>query len=187
MAVDDEFDYESALLACAAGDRQALQALYRREAARLLGVAFRIVRDRQRAEDVVHDSFVQVWTHAGTFDPALGSGRGWLYSIARHRALNLVRRDLRTVSVDEERLEALEAEGRVDLAAEPAEAFALGSALGRLEECLARLDAAKRNSILYAYVEGCSHSEIAARLGSPLGSVKAWIRRGMAALRECLA
>lgn len=58
--------------------------------------------------------------------------------------------------------------------------------MGRRHDCLAQLDSAKRNSIVCAYVDGCSHSEIAARLNAPLGSVKAWLKRGLAALRECM-
>ena len=64
--------------------------------------------------------------------------------------------------------------------------FELNASLGQLQDCLSRLDSAKRNSILCAYVDGCSHSEIAQRLNAPLGSVKAWVKRGLAALRECM-
>ena len=64
--------------------------------------------------------------------------------------------------------------------------FELNADLGRLHDCLSHLDDAKRNSILCAYVDGCSHSEIAQRLNAPLGSVKTWVKRGLAALRECM-
>jgi RNA polymerase sigma-70 factor (ECF subfamily) len=179
----DPFDYEAALRGCARGDRQALRGLYDREAPRLLGVALRITRERQAAEDVVHDAFVSIWTKAATFDAARGTGRGWIYSIVRHGALDAIRSGSREVLVDDEEvLDALDAEA----AAQIADAFELRHDLGRLEHCLTQLDAAKRNSILYAYVDGCSHTEIAARLQSPLGTVKAWIKRGLNALRECM-
>ncbi|HTJ97773.1 MAG TPA: sigma-70 family RNA polymerase sigma factor [Rhodocyclaceae bacterium] len=186
MAVDEDFNYEAALSACASGDEQALQGLYKQESRRLLGVVLRIVRDKQIAEDVVHDTFVSIWTKAATFDFERGSGRGWIYSIARHRALSLVRKDLRNVSVDEETLEALEADGQFEASTQLAEAFEMNADLGQLQGCLDRLDTPKRNSILFAYVDGCSHSEIAERVKAPLGTVKAWIRRGIASLRECL-
>lgn len=182
------FDYAAALAACASGEAQALNRLYRQEAGRLLGVVLRIVRERQTAEDIVHDVFVTLWNKAHTFDSARGEARGWVYSIARHAALGHVRRHARTVSVDEETLVALEADERFDPSLEAArEAFRCEADLGQLAHCLQALDAPKRNSILYAYVDGCSHREIAERLNTPLGTVKAWIRRGLAALRECLA
>ena len=181
----DQFDYDAALRACARGDRQALRSLYDQEAPRLLGVALRIVRDRQAAEDVVHDAFVSIWTKAGTFDAARGAGRGWIYSVVRHGALDAVRKGSREVLVDDEQtLDAIDADAGAAL--HLADAFELRQDLGRLEHCLTQLDAAKRNSILYAYVDGCSHSEIAERLKSPLGTVKTWIKRGLSALRECM-
>lgn len=181
----DEFDYESLIAACARHDAKALRQLYERDAGYLLGVAQRIVRERQLAEDVLHDAFVSVWTQAATFDAARGSGRGWIFSIVRHQALNTVRRRNKEVEVDEDTLDAhmnattSHVPNSFSLEADPL-------MLGRLAQCLERLDAPRRASILYAYLDGCSHSEIAERLRSPLGSVKAWVRRGLQSLRECM-
>jgi RNA polymerase sigma factor (sigma-70 family) len=186
-AKSQPFDFEAALRACANGDATALQRIYQQESGHLLGVALRLVRQRQVAEDVLHDAFLKIWRRAGTFDPAQGSGRGWIYSIVRNQALNVIRDGARVVSVSEEAMEAIETEAAMQHAAEMAEAFDLRGDLGQLDRCLARLDTAKRNSILYAYVDGCSHGEIAERLQSPLGTVKAWIRRGLSSLRECMA
>ena len=180
------FDYAAALAACARGEREALHRIYQYESRRLLGVALRIVRDRAIAEDVLHDAFMNVWTKAASFDATRGSGRGWLHTLVRNQALSIVRTSGREVSADEEAMEAIEAEAMAN-ASPMAEAFEIAADIGRLDECLHRLDVAKRNSIMLAYLDGCSHSEIAKRLNAPLGSVKAWIKRGLLSLRECMA
>ena len=98
-----------------------------------------------------------------------------------------MRKGAREVSVDEETAEALDAQTSVEAHRQPADAFEVHASLGRLDDCLSRLEPARRNCILCAYVDGCSHSEIAARTRTPLGTVKAWIKRGMETLRECMA
>ena len=180
------FDCEAALASCARGEREALHRIYQHESRRLLGLALRIVRDRALAEDVLHDAFMNVWTKAASFDATRGSGRGWIHTLVRNQALSVIRTNGREVSADEEAIEAIEAEA-VATAAPMAEAFEISADIGRLDECLHRLDVAKRNSIMLAYLDGCSHSEIAKRLNAPLGSVKAWIKRGLLSLRECMA
>ena len=183
----EPFDHDAALRACARGERLALQRLYEREARFLLGVAMRIVRQRQQAEDVLHDAFVSIWQRAGTFDAARGDGRGWIYSVVRHAALNAVRNGAREVGLDEEQAQLLDDEAALAAHNGAADAFEVRADLGRLDNCLATLAPARRECIVLAYVDGCSHGEIAQRLRAPLGSVKAWIRRGMQALQECMA
>jgi RNA polymerase sigma-70 factor (ECF subfamily) len=177
------FDYDAAVLACARGERFALRALYDREGRWLLGVAQRIVRDRERAEDVLHDAFVQIWQHASTFQPELGSARGWIYTIVRHRALKEAR--------DGSRLEAMDPLLLADLAdaqqASAAEAEQRGLDSDSLERCLQRLEATRRACLMHAFVDGFTHEQIAQRLNTPLGTVKSWIRRSLASLKECLA
>ena len=182
----DHFDYDATLMACAQGDRQALQRLYQREARYLLGVALRIVRQHHRAEDVLHDAFVNIWQRAGSFDPTRGEGRGWIYSVVRNAALNMVRSTAREATVDDDTREAIDDDAALAAYASAGDPFELRADLGRLHTCLAGLEPARRDCILYAYVEGCSHAEIAARTRTPLGTVKAWIQRGMKALRECM-
>ena len=187
MANETFFDYEAAVAACARGERYALRALYEREARWLLGVALRIVRERERAEDVLHDAFLQVWQSAATFQPALGSARGWLYTIVRHRALREIRSGRRAEPHPPEMLEALadahqqdHAHGS-DLPGNP------GLDTGALERCLQRLEAPRRACVMHAFVDGYTHEQIAERLATPLGTVKSWIRRSLASLKECMA
>jgi RNA polymerase sigma-70 factor (ECF subfamily) len=177
------FDYEAALLACARGERFALRALYEREARWLLGVALRIVRDRERAEDVLHDAFVQVWEHAATFQPALGSARGWIYTVVRHAALKAVREPGRLQVMDVTELTALSDAQQRD----HSDGDDRGLDADSLERCLQRLDAPRRACVVHAFVDGYTHEQIAARLNTPLGTVKSWIKRSLASLKECLA
>lgn len=176
------FDYEAALLACARGERFALRALYEREARWLLGVALRIVRDRERAEDVLHDAFVQVWEHAATFQPALGSARGWVYTVVRHAALKAVREPGRMQVMDVTELTALsDAQQRRDTDDDR------GLDADSLERCLGRLDETRRACVVHAFVDGYTHEQIATQLNTPLGTVKSWIKRSLASLKECLS
>lgn len=180
------FDYDAALMACARGDAKALQQIYERDGRQLLGVALRIVRERAQAEDVLHDAFVSIWQRAASFDAGRGEGRGWVYSVVRHAALNAARRGHRAVSVSDEEHSALQEQAQ--LADGPAlDPYERVDELGRLDDCLSRLEPARRDCIVLAYVDGCSHAEIAQRTRTPLGTVKAWIQRSLRALKECMA
>lgn len=167
------FDYEARLAACARGERQALRDLYVQESPRLLGVAIRLVRDTALAEDIVHDAFLKIWAGAARFDPARGSGRGWMFSVTRHLALNFLRDTRREVDLG------------IDLqdSTESVDAQVHSS---RIHGCLEQLEPVRRTCIVHAYVDGYSHAEIAHKLGTPLGTVKAWIKRSLTALRECM-
>ncbi|MBD8496023.1 sigma-70 family RNA polymerase sigma factor [Pseudomonas syringae] len=177
------FDYEAALHACARGERQALQRLYHQESARLLGVVLRIVRDRARAEDIVHDAFIKVWTQAHRFDAQRGSARGWIFTLTRHLALNQVRNGAREVQAeDDEPAATATLEGWQDAA----DAFDWQVNPGRLQHCLEQLEPTRRHCVCQAYVDGYTHQQIAQQLSAPLGTVKAWIKRSLTALRECM-
>lgn len=181
------FDHAAALAGCARGDHSALADIYRHESRFLLGVAARIVREKAAAEDVLHDAFVRIWSRAATFDASLGSARGWIYSVVRHAALNHVRSGSREVTLDEEATEAVEAEQAMQAYRDARPAFELRADWGRLERCLDALPPERRDCILHAYVDGCSHGEIAQRTGHPLGTVKAWLQRAMTSLRQCMS
>ena len=173
---------DEALRRCASGDRSALRVIYDAEAPRMLGVALRLLRRRSLAEEAVHDTFVQVWQRASSFDPSLGGARTWLYAVLRNRALNILRGESRTDLVDD-----FEPMGLVS-PDDGAETAALRmSESSALKRCLERLEPQRREAILLAYVEGLSHGELAGRLGVPLGTMKSWIRRSLLTLRECLA
>jgi RNA polymerase sigma factor (sigma-70 family) len=167
---------------CAGGDKAALRRLFEAEAPRMIGVAERILRRRALAEEATQDAFVLVWRRAESFDAALGSGRTWLYTILRNRALNILRSESRTDLTDETQ--------RLDGASEDDDPETVTIKLGeasRLRACLERLEPLRRNAIVLAYTKGLSHGEVAGRLNLPLGTIKSWIRRGMMSLKECLS
>ena len=178
----DAFDYESTLEACARGESPALRALYDRESRWLLGVALRIVRDRDAAHDVLQDAFLQIWQRAGSYQRALGSARGWVYTVVRHRALDEVRRAGRETAVGDD----IEAYADMHASSHQSAAPAAVDA-GLLTRCLEALDERKRECVVYAFVEGYTHEQISQRLAAPVGSVKSWIRRGLISLKECLS
>jgi len=169
----------------ALGDRSAFRRLYDATAPSLLGVALRILRDRGRAEDVVQEAFVSVWHRAASYRESAGAPLTWLTAIVRNRALDALRSESRhaadSLTDDEERMHDIADEGPTPLALLTQAADALA-----IRACLETIDGSQRQCLALAYYHGLSHSEMAAHLGSPIGSVKVWLRRGLEKIRRCL-
>jgi RNA polymerase sigma-70 factor (ECF subfamily) len=171
------------------GAAEAFEQLYRACAPLLLGVAQRIVRRRELAEEVLHDAFAKIWRNAESFDPH-GAPTGWMVAIVRNRALDLLEsHDVARVDSYHDALEE-DPEGALDRLFDwsaPADDAVERERLNRwLRACLEGLAAAERQTLVLAYALGLSHGEMAAHLHKPLGTIKTWIRRGMANLRECV-
>lgn len=158
-----------------ARDPAALAAFYDRYAGFALAVALRILRDRQEAEEAVQDAFWQIWSGRVRYDPLRGKFRTWVFTVARSRALDRLRR-------------RAPAEG-------PIRARDLSSAVSGSEDAelqtgllrlLGRLTRDQRDAVVLAFYEGLTHNEIAERLGEPVGTVKSRIRRGLLELRAAL-
>jgi RNA polymerase sigma-70 factor (ECF subfamily) len=164
---------EALLRRLAAGDQTALGAFYDLYAGLANGLALRILRDTSEAEDVVQEVFVQVWRQAARFDTNRGSAEAWLCTITRTRALDRLRR-------------------RASRREEPADETPAATPAPRTEEALAvrkaldGLSDSQRRALELAYYEGLTQTEIAARLGEPLGTIKTRIRTAMIRLREVL-
>jgi RNA polymerase sigma-70 factor (ECF subfamily) len=172
-----------ALLAKVAGrDAAAFRVLYDTVGAKLLGVAKRILKRQDLAEDVVHDVFVKVWTGVAAYDPSLGSAMGYLATLARNRALDVARKKTED-SVEEQPQMVVEI---ADTTPNPEAVAADRAELRAVLACLQNLPAGQRSAIVAAYLDGATGPEIASKLSVPLGTVKTWLSRGLVALRECL-
>ncbi len=169
------------LLAVGRGDRDALAALYREVAPHLFALAVRITRQASIAEEVVQDVFVAVARKAQSYDPSRGTAMAWLATITRNRALDLTTRARRTTALDDARTGRL-----VDSDPDAFERLAATEAGRRLRTCLEALPETQRRAIVLAFFDGATHEEVAARLASPLGTVKSWVRRALIRLRDCL-
>jgi RNA polymerase sigma-70 factor (ECF subfamily) len=165
----------------ALGDRAAFAQLYDATRAKLFAVSLRIVRERPLAEEALQDSFVSIWHHASDYARSKGAPTTWMAAIVRNRSLDLVRRSRELPDVDDVLASQL-----VDESAHPALDAEANAHARTLERCLKELDAEQRQSIALAFFHGLTHSELAAHLHRPLGTVKTHVRRGLIKLRDCL-
>lgn len=164
------------------GDREALGELYDRYAAVALGVALRVVRDRDAAEDVVHDAFVAVWQKITRFDAEQGQLRSWLLTIVRNRAIDRVRGARVAEDID-----ALDELGALRSTANPTwEAAVANLGLARLRDALGSLPGEQREAVELAYFGGHTYREVAALTGVPAGTAAGRLRLALAKLRQLL-
>jgi RNA polymerase sigma-70 factor (ECF subfamily) len=165
----------------AQGDRAALRDLYTASSAKLFGVCLRILSDREEAEDVLQDVYVTIWRRADRFDPSRASVGAWISTIARNRAIDRLRARgplARAEPVDD--LQIADDQPGADSLLSAADDAA------RLAGCLGELDERTRAVIRTAFFEGVTYEALAQRMDTPLGTVKSWIRRGLARLKGCL-
>jgi len=159
------------------GDREALRQLYRRHGRRVYSLAFHIVGDEARAEEITQDVFLKVWEKAGSFDPAKAQPMTWMLRITRNRSIDVWRREKPRAELP----------GDLESPTDgPEETWAKASLATGVRDELARLPTAQRRALSMAYYAGLTHSEIARTLGEPLGTVKSRIRDALASLRRRL-
>jgi RNA polymerase sigma-70 factor (ECF subfamily) len=167
----------------ALADQRAFADLYRLTSAHLYAVALRILRESAAAEEVLQESFISIWNHAGSYVAAKSQPFTWLTSIVRNRCLDqLRRRELDTVTIDDED------EGMTlrDDGPTPLEMLVSGADARAVKGCVEGLEAGQKQALALAFYRGLSHSELAAHLNEPLGTVKSWVRRGLERLKSCL-
>jgi RNA polymerase sigma-70 factor (ECF subfamily) len=159
------------------GDREAFEELYRRYTRPVLGLALRRLGDRGRAEDAVQDAFTAIWRSAGSYDPERGQGGAWLYTVARNAIVDGARRRLEP---------AMEIPDEASGERGPDERAEASWLAWRVHAALERLPDHERPVIELAYWGGLSQSEIAAKLGIPLGTIKTRTRSALARLADLL-
>jgi RNA polymerase sigma-70 factor (ECF subfamily) len=168
----------------AGGQQAALAKLYDQSASLVYGLALRVLNNPADAEEVTLDVYSQVWRSAAAFDPARGSAMSWLVMIARSRAIDRVRRRMERSQREQAMDDLAQARDRGTM---PDEASVLNQRRQRVQAAMQSLPGEQRELIELAFFLGCSHSEIAERTGTPLGTVKTRLRLGMMKLREQLA
>lgn len=179
-------ELQAQLARVALGDRKAFERVYQMTSAHLFGVALRILNRREAAEEVLQEAFISVWHQAGNYEVAASQPMTWLISIVRNKALDVVR----SAAVRHETELPVDEEGEtMDVADDRASPLGLleqaSDALG-IRRCIETLEASHRQCLALAYYHGMSHSEVANHVKAPLGSVKAWVRRGLERLKKCL-
>jgi RNA polymerase sigma-70 factor (ECF subfamily) len=185
-AMNTSFESSSLLPAVAHGDLTAFEQLYDRHSSTLYALLLRILANPDDAQEVLQETFVKAWTNAKMFDAVRGSDVAWLISIARSRGIDRLRsRRIRGDREDEAGRELSSSFGFVekrtgaDDAIQSEERRAVRGALAELPE-------AQRVALALAYFDGLSQSEIAEKLGEPLGTIKTRMQLGMKKLRESL-
>ncbi|MHB8815917.1 MAG: sigma-70 family RNA polymerase sigma factor [Steroidobacteraceae bacterium] len=180
-AAADRDSLERLLIRTAAQDQRAFGELYRQTSARLFGVCWRMLRDREESEEVLQEVFTSVWRRASSFEPARAGALTWLITLTRNKAIDRLRQRREQVLHDPIDLERIE-----DEHTEPSTEAASSQDYVRLLNCLQQLESKQRRSVREAFFSGATYKELAERCQVPLPTLKSWIRRGLMQLRSCL-
>ena len=169
------------IAAVAKGDEAAFERLYVATRAKLYGVVLRILRRQDIAEEVIQEAYIRIWNSAGQFNSSVASPITWMVSIARNRAIDVVRKRGETSLEDEP--------SAMEVAADTPDPLArreMTEELKRLLECVGRLEPDRQKLVLLAYYNGWSREQLAEKFGAPVNTVKTWLRRSMLDIRGCL-
>jgi RNA polymerase sigma-70 factor (ECF subfamily) len=172
---------EHLLAGVADGDEAAFAELYQATSSKLLGVAVRILRNREVAEEVLQEAFFKVWERASDYNAGIASPMTWMATIVRNRALDEARRRVIRPTGDETELENIASGDE-----HPIAALERSEDVKRLLGCLEGLEPEKREIVRLAYLDGLSREALSARFGRPEGTIKTWLHRSLAQLKGCL-
>lgn len=179
-----EDNFAELLEKCATQDQRAFKQLYQEASPKLYSLALRLLQKPELAEDVLQEAFIKIWQKAGTYNSLKGKAFTWMATVTRNTSLDKLR-SLKLKSAETN----VQYEG-LDFASddlEPDHQEDLSQEMQRLRECLKQLQPSQRECILLSYYYGHTHQELSVKLNKPLGTVKAWIRRGLESLKPCLS
>lgn len=174
------------LAAVARKDTQAFRALYDACSPKLFGFALRILVKRELAEEVLQESFANIWNSAASYQASLAAPMTWMTTIVRNRAFDLLRKLDHDVEIDADDFDVEIVQAMESGDPTPSQSLQLSQDAQALASCMSRLEAAHRQAVALAFYHDLSHSEVAEQLKLPIGTVKTWIRRSLDRLRNCL-
>ena len=169
------------LASVAKGDQAAFERLYAATRAKLYGVVLRILRRHDLTDEVIQETYLKIWSSAGQFNPAMAAPITWMVTIARNRAIDLIRK--RTEASIEEEPEAMEVAGDNP---NPLARREMTEELKRMLACMGKLDSERQRLVLLAYYGGWSREQLSVKFDKPVNTIKTWLRRSLAEIRECL-
>ena len=186
---DSEAELIDLLAQCKLGDQKAFSILYQKTSSRLNGIAYRITRQADSANEVLQEAFIQIWQNRDSFQPDKGKAFTWLASIVRYRAYDKLRYDKRRHQNDHvEFNESDSSEMNLDDINQHSQSMGLGDHNEQaLNNCLSKLEKKQSQSILMAYMYGYSRDDISNYFNTPVNTIKSWIRRGLGRLQLCLS
>ncbi|MFM9901996.1 MAG: RNA polymerase sigma factor [Polaromonas sp.] len=171
----------------ALADEVALRELYDLTSSKLYGVAVRVVTNREWAEDVLQEAFLNIWRIAGDYKATLSPPMAWMALVVRSRGVDFLRRRNSDRADAVQELDDVISDTVAGNSPNPMDTTQASEQAKALHVCLSKLDNKQREVVSLAYMRDLSHAELAEQLKLPLGTVKTWIRRGLEQLRGCMS
>lgn len=169
------------LRAVAAGSQKDFKMLVQDSSPKIYGILVTMLRDRDQARDALQVTFARIWLRAASFDPERGSPEAWMAQIARNHAIDILRGRKRRAEVQPEEYQEI-----ADSAPTPEMVAERRSDMRKMLMCLETLEPRKAEAVRLCYLQGLSYAELAERMETPLNTIRTWLRRGLAALKECI-
>ncbi|MES9900351.1 MAG: sigma-70 family RNA polymerase sigma factor [Sedimenticola sp.] len=178
----DKSIYIDLLARSAMRDQKAFTQLYEETSSKLFGLLVRILKQEELAQDCLQQAYVKIWNNAGDYREGVAAPMTWMSTIARYCAYDQLRKMRREANQDDFGNQAEPVDEHTDVFSD----VNAGQMSGQLMDCVEQLNENQHRCIMMGFYQGLSYPEIAGRMDTPVGTIKTWIHRGMANLRECL-